>query len=370
MPGRSLQTVNGIKILSVETKKPLTILIVRLSAIGDIVFASPLIEALRSRYPNARIFWLVQSGMQPLLELHPGLDGVIQWPRGHWQGLLRQRKWLEWFREVRQFRQMLRRYRFDLSLDVQGLLKSGVLAWLSGAPERIGLGSREGSQWLMTRVIDRGGDSKRIGSEYLHLARELGLASESFEMQVAIDRADADYVEGFIKDHQLEQGYVAICPFTTRPQKHWFDERWVELTSRLLERFAMPVVMLGGPGDREAAAFISDQLEAGLIDQVGVTGLRQAAALIKGSSLLIGVDTGLTHMGIAFNRPTLCLFGSTCPYLDTTHDNVLVLYHKLDCSPCKRNPTCDGRFDCMRAITVDEVLARADGLLRAASAEA
>jgi heptosyltransferase-1 len=69
-------------------------------------------------------------------------------------------------------------------------------------------------------------------------------------------------------------------------------------------------------------------------------------------------------MGIAFNRPTICLFGSTCPYLETTRDNAIVLYHKLDCSPCKRNPTCGGRYDCMRAISVDEVFAVAKRFLR------
>ena len=90
-----------------------------------------------------------------------------------------------------------------------------------------------------------------------------------------------------------------------------------------------------------------------------MTSLRQAAALIERAKLLIGVDTGLTHMGIAFDRPTLCLFGSTCPYLDTTHDNAQVIYHRLSCSPCKRRPTCDGRFDCMQAISVDEVLQQA-----------
>jgi heptosyltransferase-1 len=324
-----------------------------------------LITALRNRYPDAGIVWLVQSGMQPLLELHPGLDEVIEWPRNRWRTLLKQRKFLEWFREFRQFRRLLRSYSFDLALDIQGLLKSGLMAWLSGADERIGLGSREGSQWLMTRVIDRGGPSKRIGSEYLYLAQQLGLPVEPFEMRVAVGEADEDYVRALQASEGLEQGYLVICPFTTRPQKHWCESRWVDLIPRLQTSFGMPVIMLGGPDDREPARRIADRVNQGLLDQVGVTTLRQAAALIKHARLLIGVDTGLTHMGIAFDRPTIALFGSTCPYLDTTHDNALVLYHKLDCSPCKRNPTCEGRFDCMRAITVDEVLTRAGRLLQA-----
>ena len=342
---------------------PANILLIRLSALGDIVFATPLLSALRRRYPDARISWLVQSGFHPLLECHPDLDELIVWPRQEWHQMLKNRQWVALWREIRDFRRRLHCRRFDLAIDAQGLLKSGFLAWLSGARERIGLGSREGSQWLMTKVLERGGDSKRIGSEYLHLASQLGLPTETFEMQVALSDDDERYALDLIRDRGLESGYVAVCPFTTRPQKHWLDERWLDLIPRLKERFGVPVIMLGGPGDRERAREIGSRVSDGLIDLAGDTSLRQAAALISQANLLIGVDTGLTHMGIAFNRPTLCLFGSTCPYLDTTHENAWVIYHKFSCSPCKRHPTCDGRFDCMAAISVDEVVDKAAHLL-------
>lgn len=318
--------------------------------------ASPLLAALRKRYPEARIAWLVQPESKDLLVCHPAVDELIVWPRGEWRQLAGQHRWFSLLREVLRFKRRLRGYGFDLAIDAQGLLKSGLLTWLSGARERIGLGSREGSRWLMTRVVDRGGDSKRIGSEYLHLARTMELPSDPFEMWIAPCDEDVRQAEAWMAQHGLQEGYLAICPFTTRPQKHWFAERWIELIPRLAARFGMPVVMLGGPGDRPAADEIAGAVESGLVDLVGETSLRQAAALIERCALLIGVDTGLSHMGIAFDRPTLCLFGSTCPYLDTTHDNARVIYHRLDCSPCKRHPTCDGRFDCMRAIGVDEVL--------------
>ena len=344
------------------------ILLVRLSAIGDIVMASPLLAALRRRYPQAHIAWLVQPECRALLERHPDLDRVIVWPRNEWTRLFRQRRWRELWRAVRGFRSELHTEGFELAIDLQGLLKSGLLTWLSGADTRIGLGSREGSQWLMTRVVGRGGDSKRIGSEYLYLAEQLQLPTDGFEMRIGLGPEDLDYVRELRAAEGLEAGYLVICPFTTRPQKHWFKERWIELVERLTQRFGQRVVLLGGPGDVAEAEGIARPLGSKLINQAGVTGLTQAAALISQSDLLIGVDTGLTHMGIAFNRPTIALFGSTCPYLDTTHDNAVVLYHKLACSPCKRNPTCDGRFDCMRALSVDAVLDQAERLLQAAGA--
>ena len=365
--------------------QPKRILIIRLSAIGDIVFASPLIAALRRAYPQAHLAWLAQPECEPLLRHHPDLDQVILWPRGEWRALWRERRWRELGRRVRALRAELRRQRFDLALDLQGLLKSGLLAWLSGARERVGLGSREGSQWLMTRVVPRGGDPRAIGSEYRFLAERLGLFDlsglpglpglprEGFPMALAPGEEDRAFARDLIARQGWGSGYVVICPFTTRPQKHWFEERWTELAARLHQELGLPVLMLGGPADREAAARIAQRTATagpGLTDLAGGTSLLQAAALIEASRLVIGVDTGLGHMGIAFGRPSLLLFGSTRPYLDTGRANARVLYHPLPCSPCKRRPTCGGRYDCMRRIEVDEVLAAARDLLVAGSVEA
>jgi len=339
------------------------ILLVRMSAIGDIVFASPLIATLRRAYPQAHIAWLVQPEYRALLERHPELDEVIVWPVREWRGLWRRRRFGELARALGAFRRHLRARRFELALDLQGLLKSGLVTRLSGARERIGLGSREGSGWLMTRVLPRGGEPARIGSEYLFLARELGLPVRDFSMAVHYGPEAADFARRLIDSQGLSRGFAVLCPFTTRPQKHWFAPRWAKLMERLRAELGLPAVVLGGPDDRAAARRIRDLAAGEPIMLAGETTLPQAAALIDKSSLLVGVDTGLGHMGLAFGRLSLLLFGSTRPYLDTTRANARVLYHRLNCSPCKRRPTCDGAFTCMRSIEVDEVLNAARDLL-------
>jgi len=339
------------------------ILLIRLSAIGDIVFASPLIAALRRACPRAHIAWLVQPECRALLDHHPDLDEVIVCPMGHWRRLWRQRRLGELGRCLLAMREALHERSFDLALDLQGLLKSGFLTRLSGARERIGLGSREGSAWLMTRTVARGGDPRRIGSEYLYLAQTLGLPTDSFEMAIHYDGNAARSADETLVREGLTSGFAVLCPFTTRPQKHWLEDRWADLAGRLRADFGLTPVLLGGPGDRETADRISDTAADGssrpLVNLVGQTSLTEAAALIDRAALLVAVDTGLGHMGIACGTPSLLLFGSTCPYLDTTRANARVLYHPLPCSPCKRRPTCGGAFTCMGEIRVGEVLAAA-----------
>ena len=334
-----------------------SILIVRLSAIGDIVMASPLIAALRQAYPEARIAWLVQAESAELLTQNPALDEVIVWPRSQWRSLWRARRWGRAVREMWRFVRVLRAHRFEVVIDVQGLLKSGVWAWLCGARRRIGLGSREGSQWLMTEVIAKPEDDPRIGSEYRHVLAQLHIDPGRFLMDVALSPEDVAFQRSVVAEHGLAQGYVVVCPFTTRPQKHWLEAAWSDLIGRINGELGLSVVMLGGPGDREAAQRLTALApQQRLVDMTGRTRLRQAAALIDGASLLVGVDTGLSHMGIAFNTPSILLFGSTCPYLNTGRDNTVVLYNALTCSPCRRNPTCGGAFTCMAEITTDDVI--------------
>lgn len=342
-----------------ETK----ILIVRLSALGDVVIATPLIRALYESYENVSIDWLVQPEAAGLIQANPYLSRVIIWPKSEWLKLFKKLNWIQLIRKIILFRNLLKNNKYSIVVDTQGLMKSGFLAWLSGAPDRIGLNSHEGSQWLMTRVVqgDKGG--ARIGSEYLSLAKALNLSHHLFEMHIATSKEDVSYTQTVINEHRLESGYAIICPFTTRPQKHWFNDDWQSLFRRLNDECSLKVMVLGGPGDFDAALNLINDSEQ-IVNLVGQTSLSQAAALIQRASLVVGVDTGLTHIGIAMSAPTIGLFGSTRPYLDTGKDNAKVIYHPLDCSPCRRNPTCDDRFDCMRGIKVDEVLELAKTLMR------
>jgi len=340
------------------------ILIVRLSAIGDIVMASPLAKAFKNTFKDSHVTWLAEDASMEVLRGNPYIDEILVWPRQRWKRLWKEKHLVLLVKELLSFIRILRRKpRFDLAVDVQGLLKSGLWTFLSGSRSKIGLGSKEGTRFLMDRVVDRVGPSDRISSQYLLMATDLGLETNGFPMLVPTLPEDERGADEVITGCGISGAFAALCPFTTRPQKHWFEDRWSQLANHLQENFGLPSVILGGPGDMDASRRIAELSGSGVCSAAGSTTLRQAAAIIRRSSLVVGVDTGLTHMGYALEVPTIALFGATRPYLDTDWMPGKVLYHPHECSPCRRRPTCEGKFQCMEMITTREVLSAAASLL-------
>ncbi len=343
--------------------EPRRILVVRLSALGDIVMASGLIPALKVRFPQAEISWVCEPVCAPLLKHNPRLKQVILWPRGEWQALLKARRYLTLWRAVLAFRARLRAERFDLVLDAQGLLKSGLVAWFTGAPRRISIIAREGSHRLVHEVVTPpAGADPVMGSEYRYLAHYLGALQGSFVHDLAVGEAPQARAREVLNE-RLSAAWdgqpparplAVLAPFTTRPQKHWIETHWTDLARRLLAQGFQPVV-LGGPADAESAGRIGAP-EPRLINLAGVLKLDESVALIADAQLLVGVDTGLTHMGSALRIPTVALFGSTRPYLQGPTALTKVLYDALPCSPCRRHPTCGGAFTCMAQFTPERVL--------------
>jgi heptosyltransferase-1 len=343
---------------------PASILIIRPSAMGDIVMASPLLAALRRAYPKARIAWLVEPGLADLLRHNGDLDELILWPKGEWNRLAREKRFIQLLRRVTALRRELRDQHFDLAIDAVGLAKSRFLLWLSGARQTIGFLSKEPGAFLLDRKVVKGKDDPAMSSEYREMIVALGLDPGPFAPQIVVAPEDRASARQLLGSFGVSSDYLVFAPFTTRPQKHWFDERWALLAGELVDKFGKAVLILGGPGDAgrgEEIARLSGRAQ--VYSLCGRTTLGQSAAIIADAALLIGVDTGLTHLGTAFAIPTLALFGATCPYQTTASPRTRVLYDAPACSPCRRQPVCHDQFDCMRALTVDKIVAAATTLL-------
>ncbi|HEX4895071.1 MAG TPA: glycosyltransferase family 9 protein [Solimonas sp.] len=330
------------------------ILIVRVSALGDMVFATSLLDGLRARWPRAHIAWLAQSGFAGILEGDPRLDEIIPVAKDALRsagGLAR-------------LRRELRARRFDLVLDAQGLLKSRLLARLAGG-HRIGFDSKEPGRILMHHLLPKGGEVQDISSEYRYFAEQL-TGRPATAPRLPVSEAAAAGAHERLAALGLTPGFVALCPFTTRPQKHWFEHYWPELAARLAAAGRGPAVIFGGPADREAAARIAAASTVPVVNLAGQTRLPELPALLAQAGVVVGVDTGLTHIGIAVRRPVVALFGSTCPYTRGAESPLTVLYDALPCAPCKRRPTCGGAWTCMRQLTPDRAATAALALLERA----
>lgn len=358
------------------------ILIVRLSAIGDVAITTAILPVLRSRFPDARIDWLAEPAGTELLQDHPEINRLLRLPRQEWAKRLRRGRVASVCREARAFVRELQAVEYDLALDLQGLLKSALWLRLCRARERVLLGSREGARYLAgARSVPRVQEpTGAIGQEYIHLAREMGWPAAQSRLDLKVDPAARARVRHWLEhwapersgDASPADGPLLFFSFTTRPQKHWFEERWVELGVRLVKAHGRRVVLAGGPGDGPAAERLAERIRS----HAGVGGdcvasfagrdwnLRDKLALIEASCGSVGVDTGLTHMAIGLGRPTVALFGSTCVYGKGPEGApVRVLYEGLPCSPCHRHPSCFAQYTCMRLHDTGKVERALCGLL-------
>ena len=342
------------------------ILLVRLGAIGDVLMASPVVEVLREAYPRAYLAWLVEPLSAPLVRCNPYVDEVIVAERkAAWQQMLREWKLLPFLREVREFGDQLRARRFDIAIDCQGLMKSGIFACLSGAPRRIGfIPSREGNRLFLTEPIERPSHPTRITQTYLSMLSALDLPIAARRPVLPIPASEREAAQAYLASCGLtDQRYAACCVSTSRPQKDWIWARWGELADLLWERDGLRTVFVGGPERRVDTLRLIESCTSRPISAVGHTTLLQSAALVQDAALVVGCDTGLTYAGLATDTPTVALYGSTDPTWLAEEPYMALCFHPLACSPCHRRPHCPTRFDCMLAITAQEVADTAATLL-------
>jgi heptosyltransferase-1 len=284
------------------------ILIVKLSAIGDVAMATPFARGLKDLYPDARIEWLVEPMSADLLRGNPFLDDVLVWDRSKGKGLAGIGRFGA---DLRVLRRRLRG-RFDLAVDLQGLGRSALATWASGAPVRLGKSSaREGGRALLTDRVSVEEPTFRAALQYTEILRSLGHPEPPVELEIFPDEANAARADAILAG--LGGARIASIAYaTTRPYKHWTNAAFARTIDLLHETFGLESVLHGGPGDialGEEIAALCRIARPRII--AGRTTLRDAAEVIRRSQLLVGVDTGLMHFGMAMRTPTIAIFGPT-----------------------------------------------------------
>jgi lipopolysaccharide heptosyltransferase I len=276
------------------------ILIVRLSAIGDVIHGMPLACALRQRFPRAFLAWVVEERAAELLQGHEALDELIVLPRG----------WLRRPRLVWQLRRRLRSGRFDLVLEAQGLTKAAVAAWLSGAKRRIGFGGqwgRELSPWLNTELVDA--SDRHAVERNLALLEPLGIRGPAVRFQVPQRPADQEAAAAMLRQAGLDDAFALITVGAGWPSKLWPAQRFAAVAAQLGHAWSLPSLILWGNGEeRRRAEEVVDGADGQARLAPKMT-LAQLAALARRARLFLGSDTGPLHLAAAVGTPCVGLYG-------------------------------------------------------------
>ena len=342
-----------------------THLIVKLSSLSNVLLASPFAKALKHQKPASRIVWITQPECLYAIEANPYVDRVITWDKRHWQTLLEKKQFRQLWKEARRLQRELKSENIHTAFDLQGLFKSGFIAWLSGAKQRIGLGSREGSYWFMDKMMSSGVVYRnQFAADYRYLINQLGLNDTEWTIEIPIDDATKQSITNTLHEHIAEEeGYVVILPFSNQHKKEWSTASWQQLILRIRGRYNLKALILDdSPINFERGKELASC--SGAINFAGKTSLKEAYHLLTNANFAIGVDNPLTHISQSIDIPSIMLLGATKPYLEGKNHLAKTIYLSKDCSPCGKKLACNGRFDCMKEITTDYVLLEIKTLMK------
>ncbi len=337
------------------------ILIIRLSAIGDVIHGLPVLCALRDALPDAFIGWVVEGRAGDLVEGHPALDELVRVPR----------RWLKSPREVMRLRRRLRTLRFDTTIDLQCLTKSAIAAWLTGARRRIGKAGADGrelSRWFHNELVDAGGS--HVIEHYLGLLRPLGIdvptgADGAWPVRFDLPEqpADARMAEECLRAENLVAGQFALLnPGAGWPSKLWPAERYGELATHLAKRHGLPSVAVWGTPDELPLAQSIVATSGGHARLAPPTSMTELAALCRRAGLFVGSDTGPMHLAVAVGAPTISLHGpSRADWCGAYGAGNVRLQARYD--PPSNNHRYQTDDSAMRAIGVEMVAEACDGIL-------
>lgn len=330
------------------------VLIVKLSSIGDVIHTLPSLYALRKGFEEkgikARIDWLVEEAASGILKDHPMIDELIVVKRG----------WAANLKENLAVARGLKSRRYDIVLDFQGLLKSGVWMRLLNGARKIGFSNaRELSHIFLNEKLPPYDPERHAVERYLDLAG-YALGGEAVKHRAVfplnLGKDDKKKVAEMLKGNGVPKDapFFVMVPRARWATKLWSDERFIELGKEITERHGLYAVLAGSASDRAAL----DAIKAGIGDRAvnlaGATGLKELARLFKLSRFAVTVDSGPMHIAAAAGTRVIALFGPTAPWRTGPWGRGHVILRKdLECSPCFKRKCADVK--CMKGISVEEV---------------
>lgn len=331
------------------------ILLIKPSSLGDIVHTLPVVAALKQRWPDAHVSWLVKRQWADLVDRVEGVDQV-------WRLDASVRVWLKQARA-------LRAQRWDLVIDLQGLFRSAAMGWLSGGPVRIGFANaREGSPWFYTQRVPVPTLNMHAVDRYLLAAAAAGAPPQgSPQFRFKMLEADLSLVRGIFQRNgmALDKPWVALHVSARWPTKRWPLRSFSAVAEQLTKDGLGPVVIIGSPDERGEAEQLKSLIASPIVDLTGAIPLGCLPLFLSKASAMVTNDSGPMHVAAAVGTPVVALFGPTSAIRTGPYGKIhTVLTHDVSCRPCfSRVCRHSPQIECLTAITVEDVVKAARHVL-------
>jgi heptosyltransferase-2 len=336
------------------------ILITRTDRIGDVLLSTPVVKALRKRFPRSHIAIMVRPYARDIVLGNPYLDQVIIYDKyGAQRSFLASIK----------FAWGLKKKKFDLALILHPTNRVHLVTFLAGIKKRVGFNRK--MAFLLTDKIEH---KKQQGQKHelqysLDIIRFLGIEPEDKDLFMPIRQDSEMYIEQFLATQGFQRGdkMIALHPGASCPSKIWPKERFAELASKLADKFKVKVVVVAGPDDIDIGKDLIGFMHCACIDACGKTSVSQLASLLRRCCLFISNDSGPVHIATAVGVPVVAIFGRSQAGLGPrrwgpTGKDDIVLHKDVGCKVCLAH-NCQKGFACLGAISAEQVVEAAEKLL-------
>lgn len=332
------------------------ILIVNVNWIGDVIFSTPFIKAIRDAYPDGYIACLLHPRCAQILKGSPRIDEIIIYDEeGQHKGIIGKLILILYLRKIH----------FDMAFILHRSFTRALLTFLAGIKERIGYPTKNRGP-LLTRTIGLPEEEVHKVEYFLGLARGSGIKVHETSYEFFVQDADRQSVEKFLKRHSVadEDRLIVLCPGGNWPPKRWPKENFAKLADMLTEGLNAKIVLSGAKKDIELVEDIKGMMKKVPIISCGETTLKELGALLERSDLVVANDSGPMHLAVAMKSNVIALFGPTSPGLTGPYGkgSYKVMWKTEECEvPCYDVTCTDNR--CMKLITVEEVFKESKDML-------
>lgn len=318
------------------------LLIIKPSALGDIVHSLPFLAAVKERFPESEVHWVVAKGLHTFLEGHPLIHRLWVIDKESWKKFANLQKTVH---DISGLWKGLRREKFDVSVDLSGLLRSGLITFAANARRKVGfVESDEGSPYFYTDKI-QGDMGIHAVDRYLKIAEFLGCNTSSVRFPFP------PYNHDPLICRDLPQEYIVLAPSAGKEANRWPADRFGELAAR----FSLPSVVIASAGEAAIAEEAVRHSRGKAVSVAGRTNLKELCAVIEKAKFFVTNDTGPMHIAAALNVPVFALFGPANPIRTGPYGDIhTVIREDVECAPCYRWKPCDN-WRCMENLSVDKV---------------